>query len=163
MSVRTSKVQTKAGKVTKPKLVKDLKVARRPRASRKAVASTPDPIAEAPKTEEMQLGAVQDTVPLQNEISGAQPSMQENQEFQEFQSVIYFDGGWYLDMYPDVREAGIDPLEHFLNHGSQEGRSPNALFDSQAYLRANPDVVEFERGPFIHYICFGFQEKRPLR
>ncbi|MCP1245111.1 hypothetical protein NKW54_04050 [Acetobacter cerevisiae] len=124
------------------------------------MASTLDPIAEAPKTEEMQLGAVQDTVPLQNEISGAQPSMQENQEFQ---SVIYFDGGWYLDMYPDVREAGIDPLEHFLNHGSQEGRSPNALFDSQAYLRANPDVVEFERGPFIHYICFGFQEKRPLR
>ncbi|KXV70574.1 hypothetical protein AD952_12495, partial [Acetobacter cerevisiae] len=62
-----------------------------------------------------------------------------------------------------LREAGIDPLEHFLNHGSQEGRSPNALFDSQAYLRANPDVVEFERGPFIHYICFGFQEKRPLR
>lgn len=160
MSVRTSKVQTKAAKVTKPKLVKDLKVARRPRASKKAVASPPAPVAEAPKTEELQQAVVQDTAPLQDAISGAQPSMQENQEFQ---SVIYFDGGWYLDMYPDVREAGIDPLEHFLNHGSQEGRSPNALFDSQAYLRANPDVVEFERGPFIHYICFGFQEKRPLR
>lgn len=160
MSVRTNKVQTKAAKVTKPKLVKDLKVARRPRASRKSVVSTPDLVAEAPKTEEMQLGTAQDTVPLQNEISGVEPSMQENQEFQ---SVIYFDGGWYLDVYPDVREAGIDPLEHFLNHGSQEGRSPNALFDSQAYLRANPDVVDFERGPFIHYICFGFQEKRPLR
>lgn len=160
MSVRTSKVQTKAAKVTKPKLVKDLKVARRPRASKKAVASTPVPVAEAPKTEELQQAVVQDTAPLQDAISGVQPSMQENQEFQ---SAIYFDGGWYLDMYPDVREAGIDPLEHFLNHGSQEGRSPNAIFDSQAYLRANPDVVEFERGPFIHYICFGFQEKRPLR
>lgn len=160
MSARVSKVQTKAAKAAKPKLVKDLKVARRPRAAKKAVVSAPEPSVETPKIEEMQQDAVLNTAPVQDEINGAQPSMQENQEFQ---SVIYFDGGWYLDMYPDVREAGIDPLEHFLNHGSQEGRSPNALFDSQAYLRANPDVVEFERGPFIHYICFGFQEKRPLR
>ncbi|WP_415475048.1 hypothetical protein [Acetobacter persici] len=160
MSVRTSKGQTKAAKGTEPKLVKDLKVARRSRVSKKAVAFSPEPSVEAPKAEERPQEIAPVTASLPDEINGAQPSMQENQEFQ---SAIYFDGGWYLDMYPDVRAAGIDPLEHFLNHGSQEGRSPNALFDSQAYLRANPDVADFERGPFIHYICFGFQEKRPLR
>nr|WP_136251671.1 glycosyltransferase [Ningiella ruwaisensis] len=35
-----------------------------------------------------------------------------------------FDGGWYLDEYPDVRNANINPLVHFLEHGQFEGRLP---------------------------------------
>lgn len=33
-----------------------------------------------------------------------------------------FDEAFYLDMYPDVRESGIDPYEHFVQHGRAEGR-----------------------------------------
>ncbi|WP_141325425.1 hypothetical protein, partial [Acetobacter orleanensis] len=132
MSARMSKVQTKAAKVAKAELVNDPKISHRPRASKKKpVDFVPESNIGALETSTIQRDTGLVAASSQNEINGAQPIMQDSQEFQ---TVIYFDGGWYLAMYPDVREAGIDPLEHFLNHGSQEGRSPNALFDSQAYL-----------------------------
>lgn len=34
-----------------------------------------------------------------------------------------FDGQAYLDLYPDVAEAGMDPLRHYLLHGMEEGRT----------------------------------------
>jgi len=34
-----------------------------------------------------------------------------------------FDADKYCDMYPDVPAAGMDPLEHYMKHGMQEGRS----------------------------------------
>lgn len=33
-----------------------------------------------------------------------------------------FDETFYLEMYPDVAESGIDPYEHFAQHGRAEGR-----------------------------------------
>lgn len=33
-----------------------------------------------------------------------------------------FDEAFYLEMYPDIREAGVDPYEHFVQHGRAEGR-----------------------------------------
>lgn len=62
-----------------------------------------------------------------------------------------------------MREAGIEPVEHFLKHGMDEGRNPNPHFDGAAYIKANPDIEAFPFGPFMHYVCFGFREKRPLR
>jgi hypothetical protein len=37
-----------------------------------------------------------------------------------------FDAEWYLEHYPDVASAGMDPLEHFLRYGFKEGRRPAA-------------------------------------
>ena len=34
-----------------------------------------------------------------------------------------FSSGWYLDTYNDVKEAGINPLVHYLKSGKIEGRS----------------------------------------
>lgn len=34
-----------------------------------------------------------------------------------------FDADKYCDMHPDVPAAGMDPLEHYVKHGMQEGRS----------------------------------------
>jgi SAM-dependent methyltransferase len=34
-----------------------------------------------------------------------------------------FDCGAYLERYPDVAAAGLDPLYHYLTHGLREGRS----------------------------------------
>ncbi|NYS60319.1 glycosyltransferase [Vreelandella salicampi] len=38
-----------------------------------------------------------------------------------------FDPAWYLQQYPDVAAAGIDPWEHFGRHGWGEGRYPRLL------------------------------------
>ncbi len=43
-----------------------------------------------------------------------------------------FDADWYLQAYPDVAAAGVDPLAHFLGFPA-ERRNPNALFDSRAW------------------------------
>lgn len=50
----------------------------------------------------------------------------------------FFDPEWYLDRHPDVREAGVDPLEHFVQHGESEGRDPGPDFDTDGYLWLNP-------------------------
>jgi hypothetical protein len=40
------------------------------------------------------------------------------------------DPAWYLARNPDVAEAGMDPVLHYLHHGAEEGRAPNpALHD----------------------------------
>src|SRR5207248_460577 len=35
-----------------------------------------------------------------------------------------FDADSYLLQYPDVAEAGLNPLMHYVEHGSREGRRP---------------------------------------
>jgi dTDP-4-dehydrorhamnose 3,5-epimerase len=37
---------------------------------------------------------------------------------------IHFCADWYLQTYPDVAAAGIDPLQHYLAYGRSEGRLP---------------------------------------
>jgi tetratricopeptide (TPR) repeat protein/glycosyltransferase involved in cell wall biosynthesis len=71
-----------------------------------------------------------------------------------------FDRNYYLELYPDIAQAGIDPLMHFLNHGGQEGRSPHPLFDSNYYLNNAPDVVRRGTNPLVHYITQGEAEGR---
>ena len=44
-----------------------------------------------------------------------------------------FDPAFYLERYPDVRLAGIDPLRHYLLHGAAEGRKPHPLFQPDYY------------------------------
>lgn len=40
---------------------------------------------------------------------------------------FYVDKKWYLETYPDVAAAGIDPVIHFEKHGRREGRIPCEL------------------------------------
>jgi hypothetical protein len=35
-----------------------------------------------------------------------------------------FDPTWYLEKYPDVKSAGVDPAEHYVRYGAREGRLP---------------------------------------
>ncbi len=71
-----------------------------------------------------------------------------------------FDSEWYLERYPDVAGAGVDPLEHFLTYGAAENRDPNAYFDSGWYLAQNPDVAEAGLHPLVHYLQHGGRELR---
>jgi glycosyltransferase involved in cell wall biosynthesis len=72
-----------------------------------------------------------------------------------------FDPAFYLAQYPDVAEAGIDPLSHYLSHGVVEGwRKPNLYFDTAFYLQQNPDVAASGVNPLLHYLLDGFREGR---
>ncbi len=35
-----------------------------------------------------------------------------------------FDPKFYLERYPDVKQSGMDPIEHFVAYGRREGREP---------------------------------------
>src|SRR5579883_1988363 len=60
----------------------------------------------------------------------------------------HFDAQFYLQENPDVAEAKLDPLKHFLELGWREGRDPAPWFSTNYYLSANPDVAEANINPF---------------
>ncbi|HEX3984190.1 MAG TPA: glycosyltransferase, partial [Acidisoma sp.] len=72
----------------------------------------------------------------------------------------YFDATFYLETYPDVRRAGVDPFVHYRNWGAFEGRDPNAFFSVAHYLLQNPDVLDAGTNPLHHYVTFGVREGR---
>ncbi len=74
-----------------------------------------------------------------------------------------FDRDFYLAVYPDIRKAGLDPLEHYVRHGWGEGRDPSTEFSTSYYLSANPDVATAQVNPLAHYVLTGRSEGRPPR
>jgi hypothetical protein len=48
----------------------------------------------------------------------------------------WFDRTWYLARNPDVRQAGIDPLAHYLRYGEAEDRFPSPWFNPAWYRHA---------------------------
>jgi hypothetical protein len=87
----------------------------------------------------------------------------QSDEAAELDTSGLFDPAWYLGVYPDVGQAELDPLVHFVRHGWQEGRKPNPYFDPAWYLTANPDVVEAAVNPLLHYLRHGDLEgRRPI-
>ena len=71
-----------------------------------------------------------------------------------------FDEDYYLEANPDVRKAKVNPWEHFVHFGMNEGRNPNPLFDSAWYLRKYPDVAQASVTPFRHFVTSGVSEAR---
>jgi len=71
-----------------------------------------------------------------------------------------FDAAHYLAHNEDVRLSTMEPLEHFMLHGADELRNPNAWFDTGFYVRTNSDVVDADVNPFWHYLAHGKAEGR---
>lgn len=67
----------------------------------------------------------------------------------------FFDPDWYLDKYPDIRQAGVDPLEHFVRHGASECRRPGPDFDVRWYISQEPSIDPKVDNPVIHYLLVG--------
>jgi hypothetical protein len=65
-----------------------------------------------------------------------------------------FDTAFYLDRYPDVGQAGMNPLWHYLRHGAAEGRKPHRLFDPDYYLSCCPEARS-SANPLLHFIRTG--------
>ena len=72
----------------------------------------------------------------------------------------FVDRSWYLRENPDVAQAGVDPIDHFITHGLTENRNPNRFFDAHHYMTSNPDVLASGRPAFGHFIEHGRFESR---
>lgn len=71
-----------------------------------------------------------------------------------------FDREWYLRANPDVAQARVNPLRHFIRHGAAEGRNPGPWLDSHWYLTTNADVRESQASAFEHFASAGLAEGR---
>jgi glycosyltransferase involved in cell wall biosynthesis len=67
-----------------------------------------------------------------------------------------FDERFYLDQNTDVKDAGLDPVRHYMISGHIEGRDPSADFRTTyyrvKYLKGNLAV-----NPLVHYSTIGRQ------
>ncbi|MGB6177408.1 MAG: rhamnan synthesis F family protein [Methylocella sp.] len=71
-----------------------------------------------------------------------------------------FDVNYYLSEYPDVRNAKLDPIKHYVTSGWKEARRPRADFHTTYYYLKNKDVIPSGVNPFRHYIETGRQQGR---
>ena len=71
-----------------------------------------------------------------------------------------FDANWYLSTYADVEASGVDPVEHYCEHGVADLRNPSPYFSTEWYLTAYPDVAKENINPLVHYLSVGQSEGR---
>src|SRR5690606_14656234 len=67
----------------------------------------------------------------------------------------FFDASWYLEKNRDVAASKMDPLEHFVRHGSVELRSPGPKFDAKWYYEEYAEVESSGLDPLTHYLTIG--------
>lgn len=66
-----------------------------------------------------------------------------------------FDAEWYLTKNKDIALAKLDPLDHFIRHGSAEQRSPGPAFNAAWYVEEYPEVALSGLEPLAHYLKIG--------
>lgn len=71
-----------------------------------------------------------------------------------------FDRNFYLNTYDDVKNAEIDPYDHYSNYGWMEGRRPNCWFNPRFYLREYKNVSDLGMEPLEHFVTIGQYENR---
>ncbi|WP_397544406.1 glycosyltransferase [Roseovarius salis] len=65
-----------------------------------------------------------------------------------------FDRRFYLLMNPDVAETEMDPIQHYLVYGADEGRNPSAVFNTLYYRRKMPQQERW-MNPLVHFLRHG--------
>ena len=59
----------------------------------------------------------------------------------------YFDEKYYLEQYLDVKEAKVNPVEHYLIYGFKEHRNPSASFHNDYFMEYN----NINTNPIVFY------------
>lgn len=94
--------------------------------------------------------------PAQDATGGAVPAAAaQDDAMAEIAASGLFDAAWYLARYPDVAEAGMDPLVHYVTAGAAEGRHPGPGFDVTWYLGEEPEAGLSGTSPILHYLRTG--------
>lgn len=88
------------------------------------------------------------------------PPMLDEYYFTLIQKSGLFDPDWYLARYENQHTVVGNPLEHYLEHGTDLPTNPSPGFDTSYYLESNQDVAESGLHPFLHYVCQGIKEGR---
>jgi len=71
-----------------------------------------------------------------------------------------FDAEFYRVRYPEVHQAGVNPLLHYVLHGAHEGRKPHRLFQPEFYRIGCPDLPSCEDA-FAHFRQGGWRHASP--
>jgi hypothetical protein len=74
-----------------------------------------------------------------------------------------FDEDFYLDMYPEVSDSGLEPLVHYMEIGWKGGYDPGLTFSTESYLQDHPDIARANLNPLEHYVSFGRGEGRRIQ
>ena len=89
-----------------------------------------------------------------------------NETRQKYELIVesdLFDIDFYLQTYPDVKKAQINPLLHYLEQGYKEGKNPNAFFDTKFYVEHYLEKLD-GICPLIHFLKYGTVNKlRPSK
>lgn len=64
----------------------------------------------------------------------------------------FFDTPFYLSVYRDVQDFGINPLIHYLLDGGPELRRPSDDFDVQGFVAAHPTLDVTQKTPAEHCV-----------
>ncbi len=72
------------------------------------------------------------------------------------------DGAFYRAVYPDIVDAELDPVRHYVESGWREGRDPAPWFSTRAYAETYPDVVRAGWNPLHHFLVQGRREGREV-
>jgi glycosyltransferase involved in cell wall biosynthesis len=73
-----------------------------------------------------------------------------NNQQKRLQESSLFDADYYLQRYPDVKKANIEPAVHYLRFGAAEGRDPSDRFSTSGY-RFVHGLPESEN-PLLHHL-----------
>ena len=82
----------------------------------------------------------------------ADPELMRLQTSQVILGSGLFDYEFYLRTYPDVRDSGMDALDHYVRHGDAEGRGPNQVFLPNQYRQTVRPPLPAGRNALQHYI-----------
>ena len=70
-----------------------------------------------------------------------------NQTVRKITKYGLFDGPWYLARNPDVAQAGVNPLAHYIASGASEGRAPHPPLQQRLVPRTKPRCGTSRRKP----------------
>lgn len=76
-----------------------------------------------------------------------------NNDYNLTKNSFYFDIDYYLKQYTDVKNQGVDPVQHYLNIGYKEGRNPSAYFDTIKYC--NEYKIPKDQNPLLYFLKEG--------
>lgn len=86
--------------------------------------------------------------------------MKAHEAVQLVEASVLFDAKWYVERYPDVKAANINPAAHYCKYGWQMLRDPSSQFSTAGYLAKHEDIKREGMNPLLHYLRFGKKEGR---